>query len=227
MRYLLFLTLAVLMIGCGKKETRVEISEEERPAEFLKFGNQFYQDKDYENAFRAYGFIYYNHPTSREYIDAAIGLSRCYGALENYDKAFSILHELLQNNLIPTKVPDIYNAIAEFYERSAGISEELSGAGEKDFHTAIDYYKKSIEYPNSENMTAKGFAQYQIGSLYESMADFTKALKAYETTRDNYTGTEWATRAEESIIALNQRIQRRNEYQQSGLLPDSTGATPQ
>ncbi len=126
MRILFIIALLILVAGCSKKEVRTEIPEAERPEEFLKFGDQFYQNGDYDNAFRAYGYIYENYPTSREYIDAAIGLSRCYGALQDYNKGFDILYDLLQNNLIPTKVPQIYNAIGEFYERSAGISEQIS-----------------------------------------------------------------------------------------------------
>ena len=227
MRIALLLFLALLISACGKKEIRTEVTEEERPASFLQHGNQFYQSGDYDNAFRAYGYIYENHPTSREYIDAAIGLSRTYGALEDYDRAFDILYDLLKNNLIPTKVPNIYNAIAEFYERSAGISEQLSGAGNKDFETAISYYEKSVNYPNSENRIAKSYAQYQIGSLYEKMDDFKEAMKAYEITRTLYNGSEWAQRAEEQIATLNERLLRRSDYEQSGMMPDSNAVTPQ
>ena len=222
MKKFIILLIALALVACSKKEARVEISENQSPAEFLKFGNQFYQDGDYENAFRAYGFVYYNHPTSPEYIDAAIGLSRCYGALEDYEKAFGILHDLLKNNLIPSKVPDIYVAIAEFYERSAGISEQISGKTETDLQKAIEYYQKAIEYPNSENIAAKGYAQYKIGQLYERMSQFDKALQSYQAASAQFSGSEWALRAEERYAALNQRIERRNNLLENGLLPDTT-----
>ncbi len=222
MKKLIIFLMALALIACSKKETRVEISENQSPAEFLKFGNQFYQNGDYENAFRAYGFIYYNHPTSPEYIDAAIGLSRCYGALEDYEKAFEILHELLKNNLIPSKVPNIYVAIAEFYERSAGISEQINGKSETDLQKAIEYYQKAIAYPNSKNIAAKGYAQYKIGQIYEQISQYDKALQSYQATSTQYAGSEWALRAEESYAALNQRIERRNNMLENGLLPDTT-----
>jgi len=220
MRFLFIIALLVLVSGCSKKEVRTEIPEAEQPEAFLKYGDQFYQNGDYDNAFRAYGYIYENYPTSREYIDAAIGLSRCYGALQDYDKGFDILYDLLQNNLIPTKVPQIYNAIGEFYERSAGISEQLSGAGDSDYRNAIDYYDKSIKYPNSEDLNAKGYAQYRIGVLYEKLDEMPKALEAYELAQNQYLGTEWAGRAEQNISDINKRVQLRNEYELRDLLPE-------
>lgn len=224
MRILLIILMAMaIMTGCTKKEVRPVIPEDQKPAELLKYGNQFYQGGDYENAFRAYGIIYYNFPSSREYIDAAIGLSRCYGALENYEKEFEILHTLLQENLIPSKVPQIYNAIAEFYERSAGISQQLTGAGEEDYQTAISYYEKAISYPNSKDTTAKSMAEYKIGEMYEKLGDTRKAIETYQQTINQYANTEWAQRAEQAIDDIKKRMQLRAEYEQNGwLTPDTT-----
>lgn len=224
MRVLVFSILILLMASCGKKEVRDPLPEDMQPGEFIRYGNQFYRNGDYENAFRAYGFVYYNHPTSRDYIDAAIGLSKSYGAMQNYEKEFEILYDLLKNNLIPTKVPQIYNAIGEFYERSAGISEELTGESDKDFFKAIEYYQKAIDYPSSKDAVAKSFAQFKIGALYEKMEAFPKAIEAYQLAINGYNGTEWSLRAEQNIYDLNVKIQRREAYKQSGLLPDEQPA---
>jgi tetratricopeptide (TPR) repeat protein len=226
MRYFILITLIFLMASCGKKEVRNGIPANENPSELLKYGDQFYHNGDYENAFRAYGIVYYDYPSSREYIDAAIGLSKCYGAMQSYEKQFEILHNLLRENLIPTKVPGVYNAVAEFYERSAGISEQLTGEGTNDYKTAISYYNKSIQYPNSDDLDAKSFAQYKIGTLYEKMKDYPKAIEAYETALNTYQGTEWALRAEQNILDIQERMRRRAEYQQSGMLPADTTTTP-
>lgn len=226
MRYLILITLIFLIASCGKKQVRNGIPENDQPAELLKYGDQFYLNGDYENAFRAYGIVYYDYPSSREYIDAAIGLSKCYGAMQSYEKQFEILHNLLRENLIPSKVPGVYNAIGEFYERSAGISEQLTGEGTNDYKTAINYYAKSIQYPNSDDLDAKSFAQFKIGTLYEEMKDYPKAIEAYETALNTYQGTEWALRAEQNILDIRERMRRRAEYQQSGMLPADTTTTP-
>lgn len=225
MRLLIIIALILAITACGKKELRNEIPENEQPAELLKYGEQFYQEGDYENAFRAYGIIYYNFPTSREYIDAAIGLSKCYGALRNYEKQFEILYTLLRENLIPSKIPQVYNAIGEFYERSAGISEQLTGAGNEDYRTAIKYYNKAINYPNSEEQAAKSFAQYKIGTLYEKLDENSKAIEAYETALNSYQGTEWALRSEQNILDIQERMRRRAEYEESGMLPSEPASS--
>ncbi len=219
MRWISIFIILLFLGGCGKKEIRNPISETDQPAELLKLGDQFYKNQDFENAFRAYGIVYYNYPTSQEYIDAAIGLSRSYGALKNYEKEFDLLYNLLRENLIPSKVPNVYNAIAEFYERSAGISEQLTGEGSSDYKTAIDYYKKAIDYPNSNDNEAKSFAQYKIGVLLEKLDDNQQAMQAYQNTMTVYEGSEWAAKAEQSIAALRIKLERRAEYQESGLLP--------
>ena len=224
MRFM-FLMLALLLIAaCGKKEVRNEVSEEKQPVELLKYGDQFYAEGDYENAFRAYGIIYYNFPTSREYIDAALGLSKCYGAMENYETEFDILFTLLRENLIPSKVPAVYTSIAGFYERSAGISEQITAESGNDYQKAISYLEKAISYPNSEDVQAKSYAQFKIGTLYEKLGDFEKAIGAYENALNNFPGSEWALRSEQNIGDLRVKLQRRADYQQGGLMPDAPPA---
>ncbi len=224
MRLLIVLTLIFALTSCGKKEVRNSVPMEEQPAELLVAGDQFFSNGDYENAFRAYGVVYYDFPSSREYIDAAIGLSKCYGAMENYEKEFDILYELLKQNLIPTKVPLVYNSVATFYERSAGISEQLTGEGTGDYETAISYYKKAISYPNSEDIEAKSYAQYMIGTLHEKLEQNDKAMEAYQLAQTVYQGSEWSLRAEQNIADLQVKLQRRAEYQDSGMLPDTPPA---
>ncbi len=225
MRFIALLLAGLLLAGCGggKETVKNGVGDTDDPAQILEVADQYYESAEYEDAFLAYGVVYYNYPTSREYIDAAIGLSRSYGALQNYEKQFDILYTLLRENLIPSKVPTIYNAIAEFYERSAGISEQLRGEGTKDYQTAINYYNKSIGYPNSDDLIAKSLAQHKIGTLYEKLDDFSNAITAHQKTIETYSGTEWALRSEQSIAEIQTKVDRRLEYEQSGWFstPDS------
>lgn len=208
--------------GCGKKEIRKTVPGEQNTSTLIEQADQYYASGDYESAFNTYEYIYNNFPTSREYIDAAIGLSKCYGKRDNYEKKFDILYELLRQNLIPSKVPEVYNEIAGFYEQSAGISEQLTGEGTNDYRTAIEYYEKALNYPNSEDLNAKGKAQYKIGSLYDRLDDFEKAIEAYQNVVNNYSTTPWALNAQENIGKIREKQRLRAEYQQSGLLPDTT-----
>ena len=213
----LLLILTSFLLFCAKKTTQEGFQQEgATAADLLRYGNQFYEAGDYENAFIAYSLIYQNYPTSREYIDAVIGLSKCYGAFEQYEKQFDLLYNLLRGNIIPSRIPQIYNAIAEFYENSAGISQQLTGESTQDFERAIAYYQKAIDYPNSDDKVAKGYAQFKIGTLYERLKDYQHAIEAYERTINYNPNTEWRVRAEQAIENLRQRLELRAQYQATG-----------
>jgi tetratricopeptide (TPR) repeat protein len=197
--------LILLVAGCSKKNAKTNPGN--TPEELLAYADKTFNSGDYESAFLAYGVIYDQYPTSREYIDAAIGMSRCYGEFEDYAKSFDMLHNLLKENLIPSKVPQIYNVIGDFYERSAGISEQLTGQGSTDYKTAIGYYQKAIDYPNSEDPKAKSYSQYKIGSLYIKLAEYDSALQALQKTVDDYPSQEWASLAQEKTGLLQTLIE--------------------
>jgi tetratricopeptide (TPR) repeat protein len=197
--------LILLVAGCSKKNAKTV--EGNTPEELLAYADGAFNSGDYESAFLAYGVIFDQYPTSREYIDAAIGMSRCYGEFEDYNKSFEMLYNLLKENLIPSKVPQIYNVIGDFYERSAGISQQLTGYGTPDYKTAIGFYRKAIDYPNSEDQKAKSYSQYKIGSLYIKMAEYDSALQALQKTIDEYPAQQWASVAQEKTGLLQTMIE--------------------
>lgn len=197
--------LILLMAGCSKNNTKT--AQGNTPEELLAYADGVFNTGDYESAFLAYGVIFDQYPTSREYIDAAIGMSRCYGEFEDYNKSFEMLYNLLKENLIPSKVPQIYNVIGDFYERSAGISQQLSGEGATDYKTAMAYYQKAIDYPNSEDQKAKSYSQYKIGSLFIKLAEYDSALQALQKTVDDYPGQQWASVAQEKTGLLQTLIE--------------------
>jgi len=216
--------LILLLAACSKKNTKAV--EGNTPEELLVYADGAFNNSDYESAFLAYGLIFDQYPTSREYIDAAIGLSRCYGEFEDYQKSFDMLHNLLKENLIPSKVPQIYNVIGDFYERSAGISEELTGEGSTDYKTAIGYYQKAIDYPNSEDQKAKSYSQYKIGSLYIKLAEYDSALQELQKTIDDYPAQQWASVAEEKTSLLQAMIESRKARERLDAAKQDTLMSP-
>ncbi len=218
---LLVLVLLVLVVSCSRKEKKQVLKEDASPAELLQYGDKFYSEQDYENAFIAYSLIYHNHPSSREYIDASIGLARCYGAMKDFDKEFDLLYNLLRENIIPSKVPSIYNAIAEFYERSAGISAKLTGDSQGDYQTAIKYLQQGIAYPNSDDKTAKSLAQYKIGILFDKMNEYAKAIDAFQKTITNYPETKWANAAQAKMTEVKAKMERHSQLNHSQAAPQT------
>ncbi|MEJ2634587.1 MAG: tetratricopeptide repeat protein [Calditrichia bacterium] len=223
----------VLLFSCSKKEAAViPMNDLDTPTLFQK-GNELYAQGNINDAMRAYSIIYNNHPTSREYVDAAIGLSRCYNDMGQYDKGMDLLYNLVRENMVPTRVPEIYNEMAKYYEVNAGISS-MSGVSDesKDFQKAIDYYQKSVNYPNSDDRQAKAYAQYRIGELYVNMLKFKEAILAFNATETSFPQTDWARKAGQRLQEMKQAVNtvlsedRGSSVQQEALQLPTTPTTP-
>lgn len=216
----MILTLALLlMLSCSRKESRVKAEEDLTPPELLELADQYYQQGNSEKAFATYSIIYEDFPDSREYIDAVIGLARTYNDLGKYEKGMSMLYDLLRENMMPQKVPQIYNELAHYYEVNAGVSSVTGISDEQtDFLEAIDYYEKAVSYPNSDDQEAKSFAQYKIGEIYLKLGRFGDAAVALKTTADTYPETKWAV---ESRKQLQEMRDSARKVIQSTQYPDS------
>jgi tetratricopeptide (TPR) repeat protein len=205
-RFISILSLILLIfLSCGKKQAEVRPMEGLAPSELLMKANEFYTGGEIEKALEAYDIIYGRYPTSREYIDAVLGMAKCYNDLGNFEKGMDLLYSLTRENMVPTRVPEIFNQMAKYYEVNAGISTVVGLSNEEqDYRKAIDYYQKAISYPNSDDMKAKSFAQFKIGELNLNMGQYKDAALAYQATVYNYPGTEWADKATKRIEELRQ-----------------------
>ncbi len=202
---ILFPIIFALIFSCGKKHTTLESMEGMQPVELLNKGNRAYLQGNMEEALQAYGVIYNRYPTSREYIDAVLGMARAYNNMGDFEQGFNLLYHLIRENLVPSRVPEIYNEMAKYYEvsalygRQSGVSKE-----EEDYRKAIDYYQKAVDYPNSDDVKAKSYSQFQIGELYTRLGKYQEAGLAYQATIIKYKGTEWARLAQQKFDQLRQ-----------------------
>ncbi len=199
----------LLLISCTRKQTGETTQPQLDPGKLLEQANQYYAQGNLDEAFRAYGLIYERFPTSREYIDAVIGLSRCYSDYGNYEKSFDLLYNLVRENMVPSRVPEIYIEMARYFEVNAGISSVAGLSNEEqDYEKAIEYYQKAIDYPNSNDMNAKAYAQLRIGELYIQMGKFKDAILAFKATTTNFPGTEWAKVAEQRLNEFREALDK-------------------
>ncbi len=195
----------LVFLSCGKKQAAVRPMEGLAPAELLTKANEFYTAGNVDKALEAYDIIYGRYPTSREYIDAVLGMAKCYNDLGNFETGMDLMYTLIRENMVPTRVPEIFNQMAKYYEVNAGISTVVGLSNEEqDYRKAIDYYQKAINYPNSDDIKAKSFAQFKIGELNLNMAQYKDAALAYQATVYNYPSTEWADKASQRIDELRQ-----------------------
>jgi tetratricopeptide (TPR) repeat protein len=201
---LILLTLT-LIFGCSKKETAVKSMEGLQPMQLLEKGNRAYLDGDMEGALQAYGVVYNRYPTSREYIDAVMGMARAYNNMGDFERGFNLLYDLIRENMVPSRVPEIYNEMAKYYEVSALYGKQVGIAREEeDYQKAINYYQKAVDYPNSDDAKAKSYAQFQIGELFVKLGKFQDAGLAYQSTVYKYQGSEWAMLAQQRFDQLRQ-----------------------
>lgn len=226
---LALLVLILFVTACGKKESAKDTSTQLDPAKVLQEGNRLYSEGMTEDAFRTYKVIYDRFPTSREYISAAIGLSRCYNDLGNYEKGFDVLLSLLKENLIPSRVPEIYNEIGRYFEVNAGISSMAGISDEsKDYENAIQYYQKSIDYPNSDDSTAKAHAQLRIAELDLKLGKLKDAVLAFKATEYNFPGTVSAQMATQRLQEFREAVNTVLSETKTGAggIPDSVTSVP-
>jgi tetratricopeptide (TPR) repeat protein len=205
---ILMLITFTLFFSCGQKQKKVESLQGLPPVELLAKGNQAYLDGNMEEALKAYGAVYDRYPTSREYIDAVMGMARSYNNMGDFERGFNLLYDLIRENMVPSRIPEIYNEMAKYYEVSAlygrqvGISRE-----EEDYQKALSYYQKAVDYPNSDDPQAKSYAQFQIGELYAKLGKYQEAGLAYQSAVYKYHGTEWAQLAQQRFDQLRQEGQ--------------------
>ena len=205
--YLIFGLIVLLLAGCNKKEASVRSVNIDNPAELLSAAAQFYQEGNRAEAQRLYEIIYHQYPTSREYIDGVLGLSRCYNDNGDFEKGMELLYNLVRENMIPSRVPQIYNEMARYYEVNAGISSVAQISDEEaDYQKAIEYYQKAINYPNSDDRDAKAYAQYRIGELYLLLKKFKDATMAFKNTKFLYPNTTWAQVADQRLSEIKQAV---------------------
>ncbi|OGB60648.1 MAG: hypothetical protein A2Y94_03375 [Caldithrix sp. RBG_13_44_9] len=205
---ILILLALTLVFSCSKKETAVKSMEGLQPLELLEKGNRAYLDGNMEEALQAYGVIYNRYPTSREYIDAVLGMARAYNNMGDFERGFNLLYDLIRENMVPSRVPEIYNEMAKYYEVSALYGKQIgTTTEEEDYKKALSYYQKAVDYPNSDDAKAKSYAQFQIGELNVKLGKFEDAGLAFQSTVYKYQGTEWAQLAQQRFDQLRQEGQ--------------------
>ncbi len=198
-----------LILSCSKKEAAVKSNSEQDPPVLLAKGTELYNQGDVNGALEQYEIIYNRYPTSREYINAVIGMARCQNDLGDFEQGFDLLYNLIRENMIPTRVPEIYNEMARYYEVTAAYSTEAGISSEQDdYKKAIDYYQKAVKYPNSDDKIAKSYAQFRIGELQFKLKNYKDAALAYQSTIYKYPDSEWAQMAGTRIEEIKQSGQQ-------------------
>ena len=96
-----------LILSCSHQEEFIYVDPAWEPEVLMVKANEYLQQQDYDHAFEAFSVIYEEYPASRLYTDAVLGLAYIYGKNEQYEKQMDILLTLVQENIVPSKIPAI------------------------------------------------------------------------------------------------------------------------
>ncbi len=191
---IIILLIALILASCSmfhkKEETNLNTAEA-----VLEHGDRLYEQGKYQEALDTYKSMLMDFPTSDLHIDAQLRIADTYGKMDKYEKQMDVLLQLLKENIIPDRVPEIYCQIGEFYERAAKFNPGMVSSDTSDYNTALGYYKKAINYTDSEDQLSKSKAQYRSALVNAKLGNYQKAVDGYNLVISNYPDSPYAVLA--------------------------------
>ncbi len=191
---IIILLIALITASCSmfgkKEETNLNTAEA-----VIEQGDALYEQGKYEEALKMYKSMLIDFPTSDLHIDAQLRIADTYGKLDKYEDQMDVLLRLLRENIIPDRVPEVYCQIGEFYEKAALFNPGMVSSDTADYNTALDYYKKAIEYTDSEDQLSKSKAQYRSALVNAKLGRIQKAIDEYNLVISKYPNSPYATLA--------------------------------
>ena len=193
-----FILSIVALIACGGKEgTKVKGDNADL---LLEKANQLYKEGQYDQTMEYCQYILNNFPTTDLHIDTQLLRAQTLGAQEKFEDQMELLLRVLKENIIPERIPQIYNQIAQFYEHAARWNPGNVSSDTLDVEQAIKYYRKSVSYPNSEDHNAKAAALYRIGLLNAKIDEMEIAKNAYQQVIATFPESPYSTLAKTKLL---------------------------
>ncbi len=180
-----------LMAGCSSNKDAKEgdlISDRD----MLETGNSQFEAGNYQDAIHTYKSLILNHPTSDLHIKTQLQIAAAYGHLEDYESQMDALLTLLQENIIPEEVPQIYFQIGQFYENAAGFNPRTITSDTSDYKIAIDYYTKAYTYKDSEDQASKAGAAYRRAFIEARLGAINDAITDYKIVQQFFPESDYA-----------------------------------
>jgi outer membrane protein assembly factor BamD (BamD/ComL family) len=190
-----FLILAIiLIIGCGSGNKSRDANIESPEVLFARGNDQFNAGK-YQDALQTYESLLVLHPTSDLHVDTQLRMAETYGKMDKFEEQMTLLKRVLEENIIPGYVPQIYIQIGKFYERAAKFNPGVITSDTTDLKTAIRYYERANRYEDSEDINAKAEAVYRLGLVKAKLGITNDATLYYETVANQYPNTPFGVLA--------------------------------
>ncbi len=164
--------------------------------DMFALGSTQFNQGHYKEALHTFKSLILEHPTSDLHIDSQLKIAACYGALEDYEEQMKAILQLLKENIIPDRVPQIYVQIGKFYEQAARFNPNTITSDTTDYETALSYYKKAIEYKESTDTLSKAEAIYRRGLVNAKLNRMNEAIAQYNFVVRGYPNSPFALLAQ-------------------------------
>ena len=181
LKYVSMIIFLYMVISCGSSKQEIDL-EEETAESILQKSQAANDSKNYDEALKLDSLLLLNFPTSDLHIDAQLNMARALGGKEEYEQQLDLLLRILQENIVPEKVPAIYAQIGEHYEYAATWNPGTVTNDSMDWAKAAQYYRKAVFYPDSDDDATKAKSLYRAALMYAKLNKIDVATRAYEQT---------------------------------------------
>ena len=222
----IILIISILVIGCGSgnKSRNTNIQS---PEELLAKGDAEFNAGQYKEAMQTYEMLLVLHPTSDYHVETQLRMAETYGKMDKFEEQMALLKRILEENIIPGQVPQIYIQIGKFYERAARFNPGVITSDTTDLRTAIRYYERANRYEDSEDINAKAESVYRLGMVNAKMGNLNDATLYYETAANQYVNTPFGVLAKVKLQDPSNTTDLPMDEDSMQKYYDQTGSSPQ
>ena len=222
----IILIISILVIGCGSgnKSRNTNIQS---PEELLAKGDAEFNAGQYKEAMQTYEMLLVLHPTSDYHVETQLRMAETYGKMDKFEEQMALLKRILEENIIPGQVPQIYIQIGKFYERAARFNPGVITSDTTDLRTAIRYYERANRYEDSEDINAKAESVYRLGMVNAKMGNLNDATLYYETAANQYINTPFGVLAKVKLQDPSDTTDLPMDEDSMQKYYDETGSSPQ
>jgi outer membrane protein assembly factor BamD (BamD/ComL family) len=222
----IILIISILVIGCGSgnKSRNTNIQS---PEELLAKGDAEFNAGQYKEAMQTYEMLLVLHPTSDYHVETQLRMAETYGKMDKFEEQMALLKRILEENIIPGQVPQIYIQIGKFYERAARFNPGVITSDTTDLRTAIRFYERANRYEDSEDINAKAESVYRLGMVNAKMGNLNDATLYYETAANQYVNTPFGVLAKVKLQDPSDTTDLPMDEDSMQKYYDQTGSSPQ
>lgn len=228
---LLLTVILIAACGSGNKSNNANIKS---PEEILDEGDAHFNAGEYQLAMQTYESLLALHPTSDLHVDTQLRMAETYGKMDKFEEQMALLKRILEENIIPSYVPQIYIQIGKFYERAATFNPGVITSDTTDLKTAIRYYERASRYEDSDDVNAKAESVYRHGLVAAKIGNITDATLYYETAANQYPNTTFGVLAKVKLqdpqntseLPVDEESMKKY-YDQVGSIPQTEETTPE